>query len=130
MSQVVENQTLLDSSHQDVLMIILTSPIRYRRMINHQTSLGNMQAASFIRHLTKSAFFKEMLRGLRRFTTQSARSQLDSSSRRIIVLDDVPPESNAMLQALYSRSPESVVEHLKKVKSVGPERFMKSYYVG
>lgn len=51
-------------------------------------------------------------------------------TKRVIVLDDVPPESNAMLQALYSRSPESVVEHLKRVNSVGPEKFMKSYYVG
>jgi SOS-response transcriptional repressor LexA len=56
--------------------------------------------------------------------------RLFNSVKRVIVLDDVPPESNAMLQALYSRSPESVVEHLKRVNSVGPEKFMKSYYVG
>ncbi len=49
---------------------------------------------------------------------------------KIIVVDDVAPEANAMLQALYSRSPKSVVEHLEQVKKVGAEKFMASYYVG
>lgn len=49
---------------------------------------------------------------------------------QIYIIDDLPPESQAMLQALYSRSPKSVVEHLKKVKEVGPEKFMGQYYVG
>jgi len=51
-------------------------------------------------------------------------------ARRIVVLDDVPPEANAMIQALYSRSPKSVTEHLKKVKETGPEKFMENFYVG
>lgn len=50
--------------------------------------------------------------------------------REIIVIDDVPPEANAMLQALYSRSPTSVKEHLVKVQEVGPGKFMANYYVG
>ncbi|HEY0908280.1 MAG TPA: FAD-dependent thymidylate synthase [Candidatus Paceibacterota bacterium] len=50
--------------------------------------------------------------------------------RQIIIVDDVAPEANAMLQALYSRSPKSVTEHLEQVKKVGPEKFMASYYVG
>lgn len=50
--------------------------------------------------------------------------------REIIVIDDVPPEANAMLQALYSRSPKSVKEHLVKVKESGAEKFMASFYVG
>ena len=50
--------------------------------------------------------------------------------RRVIIVDDVPPEANAMLQALYSRSPKSVTEHLKQVQSIGHEKFMKNYYVG
>lgn len=50
--------------------------------------------------------------------------------RQIIIVDDVAPEPNAMLQALYSRSPKSVVEHLEQVKKVGAEKFMASYYVG
>lgn len=49
---------------------------------------------------------------------------------RIYIRDDLPPESEAMLQALYSRSPASVVEHLKKVEKVGPAKFMDRYYVG
>lgn len=61
-----------------------------------------------------------MLRGLRRFST----------NRKIIILDHIPPQSNAMLQALYSRSPESVVDHLKRVEASGPDKFMKNYYVG
>lgn len=51
-------------------------------------------------------------------------------TRQIIIVDDVAPEPNAMLQALYSRSPKSVTEHLEQVKRVGAEKFMASYYVG
>jgi len=47
----------------------------------------------------------------------------------VIIIDDLPPETVAMLQALYSRSPQSVREHLLKVKA-GPEKFMARYYVG
>lgn len=48
----------------------------------------------------------------------------------IYVIDDQNPEDNAMMQALYSRSPKSVQEHLKKVREVGSGRFMEQYYVG
>lgn len=50
----------------------------------------------------------------------------------VIVLDatDVPsPEDTAMLQALYSRSPKSVREHLAKVREVGSGNFMQQFYV-
>lgn len=40
------------------------------------------------------------------------------------------PEDTAMLQALYSRSPKTVLEHLAKVCEVGAGNFMGSYYVG
>lgn len=40
------------------------------------------------------------------------------------------PEDLAMLQALYSRSPRSVTEHLAKVRQVGAGNFMGGYYVG
>jgi thymidylate synthase ThyX len=46
------------------------------------------------------------------------------------VIDDMPPEALAMLQALYSRDPRSVTEHLEHVKKVGPAKFMSTYYVG
>lgn len=49
---------------------------------------------------------------------------------RVFVFDDLHPEDNAMLQALYSRSPASVVTHLDKVKASGSGKFMDSYYVG
>jgi thymidylate synthase ThyX len=55
---------------------------------------------------------------------------IQTYEKRIIIVDDVPPEANAMLQALYSRSPRSVTEHLKQVEKIGPEKFMKNYYVG
>lgn len=48
----------------------------------------------------------------------------------IYVFDDLQPEDNAMLQALYSRSPESVIKHLEKLKRVGSGKFMDQYYVG
>jgi thymidylate synthase ThyX len=50
--------------------------------------------------------------------------------KEIIIVDDLSPEVVAMLQALYSRSPRSVKEHLVKVKESGAEKFMASYYVG
>jgi len=50
--------------------------------------------------------------------------------KEIIIVDDLKPEALAMLQALYSRSPRSVREHLLKVKEVGAEKFMANYYVG
>ncbi|MEN9621655.1 MAG: hypothetical protein RLZZ67_89 [Candidatus Parcubacteria bacterium] len=49
---------------------------------------------------------------------------------KIIIVDDIAPEANAMLQALYSRSPKSVTEHLEVVRKSGAEKFMASYYVG
>lgn len=49
---------------------------------------------------------------------------------QIFVYDDIHPEDGAMLQALYSRSPDSVVNHLEKVKAVGSGKFMSQYYVG
>ncbi|MGE4352056.1 MAG: FAD-dependent thymidylate synthase [Bdellovibrionales bacterium] len=48
----------------------------------------------------------------------------------IFIVDDRHPEDMAMLQALYSRSPASVVEHLEKLKKVGSGKFMDQYYVG
>ncbi len=48
----------------------------------------------------------------------------------VVVIDDLSPEDGAMLQALYSRSPKSVVEHLDRVKQVGSGKFMDTYYVG
>lgn len=48
----------------------------------------------------------------------------------IIIVDDLPPEANAMVQALYSRDPRSVRIHLEDVKRRGPEKFMAQYYVG
>lgn len=49
---------------------------------------------------------------------------------QIFIFDDLHPEDNAMLQALYSRSPNSVVNHVEKVKESGSGKFMERYYVG
>jgi thymidylate synthase ThyX len=46
------------------------------------------------------------------------------------IVDDQKPEVVAMLQALYSRSPKSVVTHLEQVRKRGPDNFMSTYYVG
>lgn len=48
----------------------------------------------------------------------------------IFLYDEFNPEDNAMLQALYSRSPESVEEHVKKVRETGSGKFMERFYVG
>jgi len=49
---------------------------------------------------------------------------------RVVIEDEVAPEANAMLQALYSRSAASVVDHLARVQERGFRKFMESYYVG
>lgn len=51
-------------------------------------------------------------------------------SSKLMVIDDLPPEDLAMLQALYSRSSESAEAHLDKVRASGSGKFMSSFYVG
>lgn len=43
---------------------------------------------------------------------------------KLRIVDDLNPEDVAMLQALYSRSAESVDAHLEKVKQSGSGKFM------
>lgn len=50
--------------------------------------------------------------------------------RKIILSTQPNAEDNAMLQALYSRSPASVTDHLAKLEKVGSGRFMSEYYLG
>lgn len=49
---------------------------------------------------------------------------------KIRVIDEASPEDVAMLQALYSRSADSVDEHVNKLKLTGSGKFMERYYVG
>lgn len=53
-----------------------------------------------------------------------------TESGSVFLIDDMHPEDVAMLQALYSRSPESVESHALKVADAGSGRFMERYYVG
>ncbi len=48
----------------------------------------------------------------------------------VFIVDGLHPEATAMAQALYSRSPQSVVNHLQKISEVGYEKFMDTFYVG
>lgn len=51
----------------------------------------------------------------------------------VLVLEDgaqITAEDRAMLQALYSRSPASVLSHLDKLKEAGSGKFMEMFYVG
>ncbi len=51
----------------------------------------------------------------------------------VLLLDtgaQITPEAEAMLQALYSRSPATVHEHLRTIAEKGAEKFMASFYVG
>jgi len=48
----------------------------------------------------------------------------------IFLHDEFNPEDTAMLQALYSRSPESVEKHTEKVKKTGSGKFMETFYIG
>jgi thymidylate synthase ThyX len=49
---------------------------------------------------------------------------------KIFIYEEFAPQDNAMMQALYSRSPQSVIEHVKKVKQTGSGKFMETFYVG
>lgn len=49
---------------------------------------------------------------------------------KIFIYDEFGPEDTAMMQALYSRSPKSVEEHVEKVKATGSGKFMETFYVG
>jgi hypothetical protein len=48
----------------------------------------------------------------------------------IYTTHEFSPEPLAMLQALYSRDPRSVLDHIDRVHKVGAEKFMGSFYVG
>lgn len=48
---------------------------------------------------------------------------------KIRIFDEFSPEDVAMMQALYSRSGESVDLHVEKVRKAGSGKFMSSYYV-
>lgn len=48
---------------------------------------------------------------------------------KLFIVDDLAPEDLAMLQALYSRSAESVETHLEKVVKAGSGKFMSKFYV-
>jgi thymidylate synthase ThyX len=56
-----------------------------------------------------------------------------SGGGEVIVLDtgsQIGPESEAMLQALHSRSTGGLMRHLKILEEKGSEGFMKTFYVG
>lgn len=48
---------------------------------------------------------------------------------KTFIYDEFSPEDVAMMQAFYSRSAQSVEEHVKKVKQSGSGKFMERYYV-
>lgn len=48
---------------------------------------------------------------------------------KLFVIDDIGPENIAMVQALYSRSAESVEVHLEKVRKSGSGKFFDNYVV-
>lgn len=49
---------------------------------------------------------------------------------KVFLYDEFNPQDIAMMQALYSRSPESVTKHVEKVKQTGSGKFMERFYVG
>ncbi|HRY62788.1 MAG TPA: FAD-dependent thymidylate synthase [Candidatus Paceibacterota bacterium] len=49
---------------------------------------------------------------------------------KVFLYDEFNPQDIAMMQALYSRSPESVTKHVEKVRQTGSGKFMERFYVG
>jgi len=56
--------------------------------------------------------------------------KMSIGSTNLFLIDELGPEDVAMLQALYSRSGESVETHLDKVEKSGSGKFMEKFYVG
>lgn len=69
-------------------------------------------------------------RGIERTQVNDEDYSLKPRDYLLALVDQMHPEDLAMLQALYSRSPESVAVHLEKVAKAGSGKFMGSYYVG
>ena len=49
---------------------------------------------------------------------------------KIFIFDEFSPEDTAMMQALYSRSSQSAIQHAEKVRASGSGKFMERFYVG
>ncbi len=49
---------------------------------------------------------------------------------KIYIFDEFSPEDTAMMQALYSRSSQSAMQHAEKVRASGSGKFMERFYVG
>lgn len=49
---------------------------------------------------------------------------------KVFIYDEFNPQDIAMMQALYSRSAESVEKHVEKVRASGSGKFMERFYVG
>jgi len=62
--------------------------------------------------------------------TKQLNKETNIGKAEIFLYDEFNPEDIAMLQALYSRSPESVTTHVDNVKSSGSGKFMEKFYVG
>lgn len=58
-----------------------------------------------------------------------SQTQLNENAQ-LICIDEMNAEDAAMMQALKSRSADSVLVHLEKLKKTGSGKFMESYYVG
>lgn len=49
---------------------------------------------------------------------------------KVFIYDEFSPQDTAMMQALYSRSADSVEVHVEKVRASGSGKFMERFYVG
>lgn len=63
-------------------------------------------------------------------TTSTQVPNLNNPTVKIVEHTEAHPEDNAMLQALYSRSPATVDDHIEKVKAAGSGKFMSQFYLG
>ena len=63
-------------------------------------------------------------------TMKQENNETNIGQAEIFLYDEFNPENIAMLQALYSRSPESVATHVDSVKASGSGKFMEKFYVG
>jgi deoxycytidylate deaminase/thymidylate synthase ThyX len=63
-------------------------------------------------------------------TIEPQKETIRKDGYQVFLYDEFSPEDTAMMQALYSRSPLSVAEHVDKVRQSGSGKFMEKFYVG
>lgn len=113
------------------IVIIDIERLKYLKELQEKFKLSEDRLVEILRSITdkevllnsaQSEEVKEILQGLHK---EAAGEILEYIQKGLLM----NPEDVAKLQALYSRSAASVLEHIEKVKKDGSSKFMEQWYV-